>query len=364
MLAGRLIAIARDILADYKKFGVIEILTQAQNLAAQKGSIPDPAYRVQVIELRAKAQSIVNNTQISLYPEELRRKIFSNDFSQVTPERAAQIVLSGISENKSLGMASTELSIYVQNANLLSSELAAILNAGTKLGIEPLTVSKDKISLDVAIPRAAFENQTSRMFNFYLKFSSVMGYFNEISTGSLESPELCYTSTTDPVTGFAMLFAAAGGFLTFYKQLLEVAEKHIGIHKTLKDLRQSGMTTPKNMEEQLSAMIDQKFEEAITKTISEMKSDVDNGRKQEIRTAIRKEGKHLLEAIANGATVSVTIESLDKVEFLLEHMKDTNVGSFSDNVREQKMLEQRIRNALNALGERAPALLSDRSANL
>lgn len=359
MLAGRLVSIARDILSDYRKFGIIELLTQAQNLAAQKGSLPDSSYQVQASSIRTKAQSILNNTIVGLYPGELRSRIFSINFSQVTPERAAQIVLHGVNENKNLGMTSSELAIYVQNANLLSSELSALITAGGRLGIEPISVPENMISLDVEIPRSAVENKTTRLFSFYTRFSSLMSYFNEITVGDRASPELCYTSTTDPVTGFTLAFAAAGGFLTFYKQLLEVAEKHIGIHKTLKDLRQSGLETPKEMEIQLEAMIDRKFDEAVDKAIASMTTSADETRIKEIKTGIRKDGKHVLEAIANGATVTVTVECLDRLHSLIEYLPEQTSEALSAESRKRQILEQRIRDALSSLGERAPALLSD-----
>jgi hypothetical protein len=79
----------------------------------------------------------------------------------------------------------------------------------------------------VVIPRDVFGNRADSFIDVLSKFVSIAAYIIEVTTGSEGSPTFAYNSSSEPVTGLALMAAVAWGFLRFYKFALEVVEKQI-----------------------------------------------------------------------------------------------------------------------------------------
>jgi len=291
MLAERLCFIAEDILKDLQASNVLDLLNQASSLASSRGTMSDQQYAASVQPIRTRASEIRSNSKLLRYPKEIKELIFGSSFASSTPERLADVVLSGLPPSRSLGIASSEFQVYIQRLQQLTVELTALASAGRAFHLQPVTVPDSKISLDVQIPRIAIADETTPFFNVMLRFSRVMTTLSELVTGTAESPILTYTSTTDPVTGFTVVLTTAGAVLLFYKQLLEVAEKQLNLLKTLRDFRKSGLPAAETVETSLTDMIDKNFEEAVEKTVAKLDHQVDALRVVEITVALKKDGR-------------------------------------------------------------------------
>jgi len=90
MQASRLIRMARDMLADYEKLGVAQLLQEAAHLSAQRPSLNDAQYTSQAHKLRERAVGIIADTRLAHYPAELREILVRSKYAVALPERLTE----------------------------------------------------------------------------------------------------------------------------------------------------------------------------------------------------------------------------------------------------------------------------------
>jgi len=186
-----------------------------------------------------------------------------------------------------------------------------------------------------------------------------MSYFNELVSGSKEYPLLVYTQTTDPITGLALLPAAAWGTLFLYKLLLELIEKHLSIWKSIKALRASGLDSKlaDQVEQHVHEITKQEVEGAVSNSIDSVERKVPKERVMEIKIGIAKEARISIDTIAQGARMGITIESLPSLSLITENVNDIELEQIFVEIAAQNALERRIDQALGPPSEPMQRLL-------
>jgi hypothetical protein len=358
MLAGRLVRAASDILNEYSEFKLVELLNEASTLAEQRGQLLVGVYIEKARSIRQRAESIMHQTKIERYPNDLREFLKGSKYSTALPEFVARILLQGFPDDMNQSIHSSEVKIYVKLVNTLRSELGALTTAAQKLSIDEITVPAEEISLDVIIPRSAFGNRSDKFIEILGRFDSVMSYLIELTTGSAGSPTLTYTSTSDPVTGLAMAGAAVWSFLQFYKLALEVAEKQISLFKMVKEFRSSPLSTSADLENQIKTIVEGYLSKAVEGAIAAAPQKVSEDRINEIKVGISKDARFVVQAISNGARVGITIESLDSLSLISAAVPEATLEKINEELASQRTLETQVARSLSSLGEPAPALLT------
>lgn len=183
--------------------------------------------------------------------------------------------------------------------NSSTTTTSTIYNSGS-------TVPCASTSLDVIIPRSVFGERADKFIDIVARFVKIMSYIIELTTGSEASPTLTYTSTSDPVTGLAMVGVAAWGFLRFYKLVLEVAEKQITLLKTVKEFRGSALKSSTDFEDQIKLIVEEALSKAVESTMASVSTKVPEERVNEIKIAINRDARVVVQAVANGARVGIT----------------------------------------------------------
>jgi hypothetical protein len=178
------------------------------------------------------------------------------------------VISAGFPDDQHLAISSSELGLYLNLVNAARGELSVFVAASSKFKVEEIVLPQNEISLDVLIPREAFENQATVYIDVLSRFSRIMAYLIELTTGTARSPTLTYTSTSDPVTGFAMVCGTAWAVLNLYKLLLEVAEKQLGLLKTIRDFRASALPIVPDLDDRIQTTIEQATQAAIEKNIA------------------------------------------------------------------------------------------------
>lgn len=364
MLAGRLIDIAKDILDEYSQFKIIQHLETASNLSATRGQINEPQYAQQARQLREWAQTVINRTKIEKYPSDLLKFLKESNYSSALPERLARLVMNGFPDNKTAAISSSELSIYIQLANTLRAELTAFVTAALNFKIDKITIPADQISFDIIVPRSVFNDRADEFIETLSTFTRIMSYLIELTTNSVNSPRLAYTSASDPVTGLALWATAAWVFLQLYKLLLEVAEKQLSLIKTLREFRAAALESEENesdLEARVKAIVEKALTEAVEKAIASVQSKVPPDRVNEIKNAVTKDARFAVQAIANGTRIGITIESLDNTSIITEAVPEATPEKIDEIIKDQKALEVQIDQSLVSLGGPAPALLTGKN---
>jgi hypothetical protein len=357
MLAGRLIRVAKDILGEYSQFQIIEQLTAASNLSSRRGQ-PQPQYVQQARSLRDWARKVMNETKIEKYPQDILKFIKESKYSSALPEHLARLVMNGLPDDPNIATASSEFNLYVQLAASLRSELGALVTAADKLNLDEIKIPENQVSFDIIIPRAVFGERADSFIDVLSRFTRIMSYLIEFTTGSEGSPTITYTSTSDLVTGLAVVGGAAWAFLRFYKLALEVVEKHISLSRTLKEFRAGPLrASVDNFEEQIKTIMDDTISRAVTETLASVPRNVPDGRVNEIKIAINKDAPFAVQAILDGTRVGITIDSLDRTSLITEAVPEATPQAIDEIVKEQKTLENQVERSLVSLGETPLTLL-------
>ncbi len=224
--------------------------------------------------------------------------------------------------------------------------------------IEEINIPSAEFSFDVIIPRSLFDNRVQQYIVILEKFARIMAYIEELATGTQRSPTLVYTSTSDPVTGLAVAYAAGWAFLHFYKLVLEVADKQLSLLKTIKEFRASSLGTVPEIEERTSAIVEEALSGAVDGAVSSVSPRVGDERVNEIKTAIAKDARAVVRYVAEGARVAVTIESLSKVREVFREIPNISPEKIDEVLNAKGVLEQRVEQSLMLLGQHEPSLIT------
>ncbi len=109
-------------------------------------------------------------------------------------------------------------------------------------------------------------------------------------------------------------------------------------------------------------MLAESLNKAVEGAVAATVAKVPESRKNEIIVAIKKDAHVVVQAIANGARVAITVESLDKVPSIAESLPDVTTEKVNQALSEQKALEFRVTQSREILGEAAPLLISSESS--
>lgn len=350
--------VAKDILREYSEFNIFGQLNTGISISSQRGAQQAEQYVRSARQFRAWAQDTITRSNIENYPNDIKQILVKSVYHSVFPAEIAKIVLSGFPDDPHLAISSSELNLYQQLAKTMCAELGTLSTVAAKFHFDLISIPENEIGFDIIIPRSVFDNKTDEYISILSSFSRIASYIVEMTTGSESAPTLIYTSTSDPVTGIAMAYGAAWGFLSLYKLLLEVAEKQLSLLKTIKEFRASSLGTPPDLEEQVKTIVDEALNQAVDSVAASIPTKVPDERVKEINIAIKKDARVVVRAIANGARIGITIESIDAFYDISKNIPDLTPEIIKELLEKQKVLEAQVRQSLALLGQPAPALLS------
>jgi hypothetical protein len=154
-----------------------------------------------------------------------------------------------------------------------------------------------------------------------------------------------------------MVGVGAWSFLKFYKLALEVTEKKISLFKMVKEFLSSPLASSTDLENQVKTTIDDYLRKAVETTISAAQEKVSPERSTEIKVKIDKDARIVVQAIANGARVGVTIESLNSLSLISDVMPEPHPisrGSISVGNAERRTNRMPVRAARDDTRVRPP----------
>lgn len=313
MIVGRLASVAKAILVEFEESAILPLLEQAINLAATRGNYTDSRYHVDAGAIRDYAESIRDRPTLKHLPADIEKVFFAGRYGSVLPANLASLLLVGVTFDQTSSMSSSELAFYRDTAREFISDLNSMLSTFQNLELDTIDVPEGKVSFDFLIPRSAFENNAPKFIDITAAFSDVISAIQELAGGPPDGAELVYTSTSDPVTGFAVFAVAATPILLFYEKILDVSKKQIDILKTLASFRKffpgSPMPESEDVHETIRAMTRRTAEEVADEAVLANTSGISDGRKSELTNAIVIKSSKVMTAITKGARISISIES-------------------------------------------------------
>lgn len=359
MIVSRLVVTANAVINEFRRTGILELLQKAMNLAANRDKIGDPQYIAVVQEIHKEARGVIETDTLMHLPNAQKKIIFENSAWRLTPARLAEILLTGVAENKEHSMPSSELQIYFRLARSQVREAETLTAICGKLGEAELIIPDGLVSLDITIPREIYSNDIAEIAATQSAFIDILHTFSELYTGDPGAPKLIYSSTSDIIFGIGVAIVALKPLLDFYKELLSVARDTVALYAAIKQLtaqeiKVDSAALQDEVAGQSRAKVERLSEQATNSVAASEK--IDAPRKKELSNKLSKKSKIALRGIVNGATVEVTAESESILVQAAESGK-IDLNQIREILSENHDLEKIVGESFLALKEALPLKL-------
>jgi hypothetical protein len=343
MIASRLVTIAKDIVGEYARFGLIELLQQASALSSRRPNLNDAQYGAALNELKTKARDVLNQNVFRTYPIEILKLLSSSEIHSILPSTIANMLIAGFPNRKEGAISSAEINMHIGEAQRILVQINGFISFADRLGVKSYVVPETKVAIDLKLPRALFNNELKSLEEKLSQFTELFESITEFAVGSRERVELVYISTTDPVFSVAIAGSAAYAILKFYKLLLEIAEKHINLYKALQEFKKAKLEASEVnvLSTSIDKTIDEATNNAIDTALDQTQSKVDDSRRRELRIQIGKQSILVVSDIAAGARIFISLESQQQLSLLSGDTAE-DVERVRKQIEEQKVLESRL----------------------
>lgn len=350
MLASRVLKVAEDFLADYKELKVGELLQLSLQCANRQLQAPQFASLSQ--QVKTGGENITAQTRLKNYPQQMRTYLQRSDFRAALPENIGRFLADGFRGDETSTPYSPEVQQLVTAYNACVTDLSNLVASLRKLGTTPLLIPADHIAIDFVVPREAVANDTRQLLALQEVFCDLVKDVNEyLGVGEL-SPPLVYTSTTDPVLAIAAYAGTAYTIVKLFTGVLRAAKEAVQLYNAIAIIRnQAAMKDAVGMMmETAQATIKSQVETEVRQQLSGLVPKVDEGRQNELTVAINLKTTSLVPRIAEGVSIGISVESLDKVRTLVVPELQADQLSFAAVAEDARNLEIDTRAAITSSG--------------
>lgn len=359
MIVGRLATVTGIILDEYKESGVLELLDRAIALAAERGTLPPVQYQKEVYAIRSEADRISNRRILDNIPADLEIIFSGGSYGNILPKNLANLINFGVLPAKQASLSSNELSVYKESVTNFINTLRVMLEAFHLLDLDEIVVPEGKVSIDLIIPRSAISNKVSDYLAINAAFDDIIQYIQELVGLPADPPQLVYTSTSDPATGYAVAIGVVTPLIIFYDQILSVAQKQIDLIKSVRAIRNIVPDAPLPDESIVSESVKKLtragVETAVDKIAASSGDVVEEGRKAELKNAITLKSHILVTAVSNGTRSGLSVESQISLETTFAS-HPLELADLRELIASTKPLEAAVEASLRLLDQRIPLL--------
>jgi len=301
MLAGQLLSIAEDMIADYDRLEVIPTLQRAVGIAANRPNLSDSQYRGEASQLHALAERMLETTILKSYPIELRRYLSHSGYSQSLPDAIARMIIVGFgNRRKEAGMSSAELNMHLAEAQQFYQKMLNLVEASESFGVKAYAAPDGLAALEVRIPDLVYARSLNALPSKIEHVDDVLSVIEELVSGSRTEHKLLWASTSDLVVAISLDWAVIVGALLCYERLLVVAEKHLNILKLVRDLRKASGGRHEEIARDLNKTIEVALEEAVKEVVRKLGKDRDKPRLNELENELKTVSNALLPDLSTG----------------------------------------------------------------
>lgn len=328
MLAGELYAQVRRVLEAYSSHGVLQSLTTAVNLAAERANMQPHVYQVRATEMRRWAEGVIAASSQIYLSASTKRALDRSEFAPFLPASLARTVLAGFPDNKNLAISSPEMTMLLNGAHETIGLLGNFVEVSRRIHVDTYNVPKGDVGVRLHFPRRVFDNDLHELPAHVEPLSDLFRTIGELRTGEPISLKLVSVSTSDLTILIAVPPDVAILLLKIGAILIVNAKTKISLVSARRKLQQAGLS---NLNEgEISTVIEKQLSSAVDKLISESITKASDQRANELRIQIKKKCTIVIEDIAKGTRITFDNED----ETLIDSLASAG-GQTHDEVREQ-----------------------------
>lgn len=356
MLAGQLLSIAQDMIDDYNRHDVINVLNTAVHLAANRPTMNDTQYKNAVDEIRAAAQSMLDGTILRTYPIELKRALQQSTYSQsLTDSVAKTLIVAFGNKRKEAAISSPEMGMYLHESQQFVTKMRYLVEAADALGVKTYDTPTGYVALEVKFPDIVYSRALKGLPPKIDHLADLLSVVEEIKTGARTQHKILWVSTTDLVISIPLEAGVLMAVLFYYEKLLIIAEKHLNIIKLLRDLRKMGAGEHTEIAVNLEKTIDHALQEAVNETAGSLGKSRDMARVNELRNELSKASKAIIPDLAAGMRFDANARDQRN---LMEAADEEDVKGASSSLIARRDMEMKLDVQLGSFADEEIKLLT------
>ena len=129
MLVGEMSAALREIVQDYKKYKIDELLGEAVSLLSQRGRLDESIYIQKAQSIHERADKIIADNAVDRQPSDIREKLLDSAYRDTLPSALATMLKVNVPVGQARGAPSEEVNQFrAQLQNTTNSFLYFIYN--------------------------------------------------------------------------------------------------------------------------------------------------------------------------------------------------------------------------------------------
>jgi hypothetical protein len=314
MNAERLLKFSRDFIEEYQELKIPQILDEMQQLCNTRPQTTTNNFTEATKSLSIRAHRILGGTRFSAYPEGYLRAISGTPYADLLPANAAKIVISGLTGDVSTTIPTNEFIALANRFREAYNDLLGLERVLSKLGVAPIVLGENQISIEFSLPRSSFNNVASQYLKWNEIVNAIIAAFGEYVGENEGQPELVFTASTDPTVGFIAYIHAAYAVTQLVGGLLDVAKKAINFYSSIKTFREIGSPEAvSQLETDTQKVTRNEIEKVVRDVLNSSQKAVEDSRANELSNAIVMRSILLLPVIIEGASISISPESFEQL---------------------------------------------------
>lgn len=311
----RLATVARALLDEYTKIGVVDQLNSLREAFRTLNSSPgDTNAQVTIQQIRSNLSNVLSVADSNFYPPTWTQTVQDLDLSEMfgTP-LLAQVESVFIGTDLTPAVAFAQVMEIAQQAENVRSVLTTLLDSFEFLEISEEDLRPGEFEFSIVIPRVAISNDLKALGQEFIQIRKIIGPFQELTSGSRPDVTVRIISSSDfgvfletSAQVAACLAVAIERIVTLYKSNLEIRKLKTELNSLTK-----GKVELKEVETFVSSAFSAEIKKIAEDLLKRHAESYDKNRKPELTTEL----KNALNSIANridiGYNFDVRTSALD-----------------------------------------------------
>lgn len=315
MNAERLHVIANAVLEDLTKSSIIELLQQLvsalqnqvnqpqqpqhqQQVASTLQSVYDALSQSSIDDFSPAWKQVLDEIGVNAYLGNQLKINIKNAFerNQITPSVALQ-----------------EITDIHQNATRVRDALVQMTSSFAELGIGAEELEAGQCELGVVVPRTYVDNNLKDFGKELERFNSILEVFAELATGSRPGFKVRSISSSDLSVFLDMAPEIGACVAIAVERIVELYKKLLEIRKLRHEMKQNGVPEKelKGVERHANKQMDDGIDELVDDLLERYYSKKDHGRKNELKTALKKACHNIAARVDRGFNIEIRVEPFD-----------------------------------------------------
>lgn len=298
MLAERLYEFASALQADFSKTDVVSKAELLSNQLRALGQNPtQPTIQTAAAQARTELEKAARASATRQFPPSWKAMLKDCDLERYFGDGLLARVSSILQKNGlTPAQAAQDIKELSDKLKAASDAISGLLSGLDWFEVKPSSLLPGQFEIDVTIPCPAIDNDLSELGSEFVKIGRIVGFFEEITSGSRSGAKIIAIGSSDPTAFIQSHAAAAAAFAIAIERVVAFYGKVLEIRKAHADLKKAGL--PDNALEGVRAHIEQTIKDGLDQQAKFIRELYIDKAPQDRRAELATEAQYVLGQLA------------------------------------------------------------------